>query len=293
MNEWNGCLNKLRQGDYTAWPKHEWIRTGRFDTHDQFEPTPTFGLPVWDGSEDSTVLVNADCGMGDTICFYRWMSQIKAKTVLRCDADLSDLFLDQRTCSKDDPIPDDVDSVIHIMAIPQVLGITEITGKKYIEPHGNDFLMPLRLTKFTKVGVCWSGNPFNPRDNERSIPVEKFDFWDDFKPFSLVKHEKSPEFMMDVRHYMEDWLMTSKLISIMHVVISVDTAVAHLAASMGRPTWLLLPEKADWRWGDSGETTSWYDSIKIFRKKTTWEDLLKEVKNDVLNNCPEPEVTYL
>ena len=94
---------------------------------------------------------------------------------------------------------------------------------------------------------------------------------------------------MDVRHYMKDWLMTAKLISIMHLVISVDTAMAHLSASMGVPTWLLLSEDADERWGD-GETTPWYDSMKIFRKRNTWDELLEDVKWMISNQCPEPDL---
>lgn len=258
-----------------------------------------FELPVWKGEKDSTVLVNADCGAGDTICFYRWLKQIENKIVLRCDASFQ-TFLNssetvvewidednfvmepkQQVINKEDPIPDEVDYVINIMDIPNVSNI-EVVGQPYLEPSGNDFLMPLRHTDFTKIGLCWSGS-------ERSIPVEKFDFLSEVRPFGLVKHQEYPDFIMDVRHYMKDWLMTAKLISIMHLVISVDTAVAHLSASMGVPTWLLLSEDADQRWGDE-ETTPWYDSMKIFRKKTTWDELLEEVKWMVFNQCPQPDL---
>lgn len=277
MKEWTEALKRLRQGDYSAWPRHEHIRTGRFDTHDHFESTPTFGLPIWDGREDTTVLVNADCGMGDTICFYRWLPQIKAKEViLRCDIDFEPLF-PIPVVSKESPLPGDC--VIHMMAVPQILGITQVTGEPYLKPQWEDPVAGLGTTKFTKIGICWAGNPFNPRDKERSIPVEFFNFWGDMKPFSLVKHEPPPSFMLDARGLMSNWNNTAHLINHMDLVISVDTAVAHLAGAMGKPVWMLLPDRAtDWRWVGGA---NWYNSMRIFRRSTTWQALLEEVRAEV------------
>jgi hypothetical protein len=267
---WQQALASLRSGDYSSWPKHEWIRAGSQGS----ELTPTFGMPIWKG-ERGTVLVNADCGMGDTICYYRWLHQID-DVVLRCDADFEDLF----------PIPinhnsapvAEADYIINMLAVPGVLGIKSVSGEPYLSPASQNPFASLTQMGFDKIGICWAGNPFNQVDPERSIPVELFNFWGDFKPFGLVKHEPTPEFMLDARGYMVNWLSTANLVSVMDLVITVDTAIAHLAGALGVKTWLLLPERVDWRWHGSEETTPWYSSVRIFRKTSTWEELLEEVR---------------
>ena len=64
----------------------------------------------------------------------------------------------------------------------------------------------------------------------------------------------------------KDFLDTAHVINTLDLIISVDTSVAHLAASLGKPVWLMLPEAADWRWGMTGDTTPWYPTMRLFRQ---------------------------
>jgi len=284
VENWSRSLRLLRNGDPDGWPQHEYIRTARWDTKNIFEVTPTFGKPIWNG-ENGKVLVNADFGMGDTIHFYRFLEFVPEK-ILRCDSNFACLF-DVDTCSHDSKIPD-CDYVIHMMALPRVLGLTDFSGQPYLKPKppASKLISVLDQIKLKKIGVCWAGNPGNPRDRRRSLPIESLvKLKSEVPMFHFVKHFSCPEGFMDFRGYMRDWNQTAHLLSKMDLVISVDTAVAHLAGAMGVPTWLLLPNDPDWRWGDFGTKTHWYDSIRIFRQKDSgWDSVLDEVVAALLDN---------
>jgi hypothetical protein len=76
-----------------------------------------------------------------------------------------------------------------------------------------------------------------------------------------------------------DFADTARAVQMLDLVVTVDTAVAHLAGAMGRPVWLLLPKVGDWRWGRSGNTTPWYPATRIFRQSRLgdWSDVLEQV----------------
>lgn len=278
QERWNRSIQLLREGRWEeGWPEHEWIRTARWDSKLAYEPTPTFGKPIWKG-EPGTVLVNADFGMGDTIHFYRFLSLIEQKVLLRCDPDFARLF--------DVPVVSEPegDYVIHMMALPRLLGSKKLNafiGQPYLRPKNDPpgVLSVLNEMKFTKVGVCWAGSPGNPRDWARSLPEETLFRVEGLPLFHLVKHLPCPEGYVDLRKYMGDWNDTAHVLNQLDLIITVDTAIAHLAGALGRPTWLLLPLRPDWRWGGSGAKTFWYNSIRIFRQTTPeWGPVIADVK---------------
>ncbi len=83
----------------------------------------------------------------------------------------------------------------------------------------------------------------------------------------------------DHSSFMSDMADTAALIETLDLVISVDTSVAHLAAALGKETWVLLPYSADWRWGDTASNTPWYPSMRLFRQETPgeWRNVVKEL----------------
>lgn len=285
-SQWRNSLKLLKEGKYENWPQHEWIRSGSAANKNDFVPTPTYGKPIWQGEvEPITLLVNADFGIGDTIHFWRFIEQAKQRVkslILRCDEDLHTIFTGVEFIHKEEPLPN-FDKIIHMMALPKVLGI-HFSGKPYLKP--NPELSPHPLTKALPaglIGICWCGNPFNPRDHERSIPVEYFvDLFNqlNIKPVSLVKHIETP--FIDARALFKTWNETAYVIQRLELIITVDTAIAHLSGAMGKPTWLLLPQNPDWRWGLHGDTTYWYDSVKIFRQQKSWSDVIDQLRNELL-----------
>jgi hypothetical protein len=195
--------------------------------------------------------------MGDTIQFYRFIEEAKSrvsKLILRCDEDFKTLFCDTNVVGKDEKLPE-FDKVIHMMALPKVLGIkkSDIKGEKYISVNKNDpmdwilqsTLAPMRATK---IGICWQGNPFNPRDHLRSMPLEFAEYFvRSFDPrmgfYSLNKIGKVSDAFLDMKPYMGNWNQTAQLIQLMDIVVTVDTAVAHLAGALNRTTYLIIPDE--------------------------------------------------
>lgn len=299
--QWNKSLESLKNGQYADWPSHEFIRTGNPDYANQYKATDNFDHPVWGGDiEPNTVLlINADFGMGDTIQFLRFVKEAAKRVrlvLLRCDFDFKTLlegFDDKvKLWPKQIPILPEFDKIIHMMALPKVLNQIDFNGKKYIQPNFNLCAGPHAkvfeiLSKYVKIGICWEGNPFNPNDNLRKINylhlISKLQEVKTGVYFSLVKHREPVGELKDGRGLMGDWNETALFLNNLDLVISVDTAVAHLAGSIGVPTWLLVPKQSDWRWGTFGERTVWYDSMRLFRQKTTWEEVIEEMSTELAN----------
>jgi ADP-heptose:LPS heptosyltransferase len=92
--------------------------------------------------------------------------------------------------------------------------------------------------------------------------------------------------IVDVSEFMNDFEDTAAIIKGMDLIISIDTAVVHLAGALGHPTWALLAWNADWRWKATGETTEWYSSVRLFRqpKENDWNTVFTTVANRIKND---------
>jgi hypothetical protein len=90
--------------------------------------------------------------------------------------------------------------------------------------------------------------------------------------------------MPDPAYLGGDWLTTAMVLSTLDLVITPDSAIAHLAGALGRPTWIALPWPAEWRWGRSGEATPWYRSARLFRQSSPggdWPDVFRRMADDL------------
>lgn len=217
-------------------------------------------------------------------------------------------------------IPDDmafaepVDTHCSLLSLPYALRLNpeDVSGAPYLaartgpgtvkvnHPDDNDPHRPLR------VGISWRGNPAHRGDKDRSIGVHpKFgerdrkaltEFCKAFSPadvqfFSLVPGQVGGfEQVIDGKTHhiplmqgadLSDWMRTAAMLDTLGLVISVDTAVAHLAGAMGKPVWTLIPRSCDWRWTlTMGDRTLWYNSMRLFRgqAENDWPDVLERVK---------------
>lgn len=298
---------------------HEEIVTGEVDRSGEL--TETYGKPIWRGeTEPIRLLVNCDFGIGDTIQYFRYCNEAKSRVtelILRCDEDLHTLFepYGYTLLKKDEELPE-FDKISHIMALPKAL------GKKYIEPTDKylsvnydknpkqGLLDVISLKNFSKIGICWAGNQFSPRSIHRDLSPYFFENCLPKMPFlSLQKQFEPPKGWLDCRGIMRDFNQTAALLERLELIITVDTAIAHLAGALGVRTWLLLGQKPDPRWnefawkrnervfgsvwegsivdeyyppfplvGDRILRPRWYSSIRIFEGE--WEAVRQFVQNE-------------
>jgi ADP-heptose:LPS heptosyltransferase len=142
-----------------------------------------------------------------------------------------------------------------------------------------------------KVGIVWAGNPAFAAARSKTCPVEQLGpllAMEAVSFFSLQKGDAASDaaslgqecaHFLDFTEHLHDFGETAALISELDLVITVDTAVAHLAGAMGKPTWVLLPFSADWRWLVGREDSPWYPSVRLFRQGRAgdWEGLITRV----------------
>ena len=136
----------------------------------------------------------------------------------------------------------------------------------------------LSASRGPRVGLMWTGNPHHVNDRHRSVPIESL------RPlvqsgvgtfYSLQKEYRSDGErqlavscgIADLSRDIGDFDSTAGLVAELDLIISVDTSMAHLAAALGRPTWVLLPLSPDWRWLLQREDSPWYPTVRLFRQE--------------------------
>ena len=134
------------------------------------------------------------------------------------------------------------------------------------------------------IGICWAGRPTHENDKNRSCPVHYFMRLLDKANITLVslQRDQSPpshDCMIDCSALLTDFSKTAALIKQCDLIITVDTVIAHLAGSLGKPTWIILPFVPDWRWLLDREDSPWYNSVRLFRQHThkQWDDVFERV----------------
>jgi tetratricopeptide (TPR) repeat protein len=262
-------------------------------------------VPVWSGSENLTakrLLIWADEGFGDTIQFCRYASALKARgvdVVLEVQSPLKALvtanFRDIHVIARGET-PPACDFAIALLSLPNALKI-ESSSIPYVsrylraDPQAIETwrrrLQPARAHA-TRVGIAVSGNPEHGNDRNRSASLVCFTpLLNQADVFVIQKglHAQDAAYLSSTPSFQylgddtNDFSDLAAIIANLDLIVSVDTAVAHLAAAMGKPTWLLLPVNCDWRWQLEREDSPWYPSVRLFRQRTIgdWPDVIKRV----------------
>ncbi|HWB55124.1 MAG TPA: tetratricopeptide repeat-containing glycosyltransferase family protein [Tepidisphaeraceae bacterium] len=288
----------LKLGQYEeGWVRHEcrYLCDPRY-------PARKLPKPRWDGSQlnGQTVLVHAEQGFGDTIQFVRYAPLIAergGKVVLECQPELRRLFETlpnvQRVVTVGEALPD-FNLHCPTMSLPFAFGTTidSIPAAPYIRANEIrvEYWRQRLLTEAPhihdgphkkKIGLVWAGKPTHTNDHNRSM---KFS---DIAPiicpgaifYSLQKGPAARQAngLIDYTSEFHDFAETAAFISNLDLVISVDTAVAHLAGAMGKPAWLLLPKVSEWRWMIGRPDSPWYPTMRLFRQEK-WGDWTEPVK---------------
>jgi Tfp pilus assembly protein PilF len=298
------AMTRLTMGDFDAgWKAYEWRwKTGAFARH--CRPPPA---PLWLGDEPvsgKTFLLHAEQGFGDTIQFIRYAPLLAgrgAKVICEVQPELQPLLspLEGVTViAAGEPRPA-FDRHCPLLSLPLAFktrletipaAIPYLTAPADRVDYWRDRLPPARL----RAGFVWSGQPSHKNDANRSIALARLATLFEDSPiscFSLQSDLRAADDevlrgwpnLVHLGGGLRDFADTAAIISLLDVVISVDTAVAHLAGALGKPVMILLPYAADFRWMRNREDSPWYPTAKLFRQPAfgDWDSVIGRVRDEL------------
>jgi tetratricopeptide (TPR) repeat protein len=287
-----------------GWKEYEWrFRKEEMIPH-IIKHKDIFSKPLFTGKEDikgKTLLLHSEQGFGDSIQFIRFLPILKekygCKIAVKCREGLKELF---KSMEEIDVIVDrseetpSFDYQLSIMSMPYILDIKSINDlpnkMPYLSAEKDDSFNIKKVKGKINIGICWSasltgesyeGKVFdlkffeplmnNPKINLYSLQVGNGS--EDIKKFGYENK------IIDLTNELTDFSKTASLINELDLVISSDTAVAHLSGALNKPVWIPLQKIPDWRWTNKGEITRWYPSAKLFRQKTArvWDGVFQSL----------------
>jgi len=235
---------------------------------------------LWDGEVQPgmRLLLWCEQGFGDAIQFARyipWLHGQGIDLVVEAHSPLSRLFVENwPTVEHLRPGRNECTVHLPLMDIPGVWRgplTTLAESVPYLRVRA-EALETRSRGGAARIGLAWFGRPEHPDDKERSLSTAEASslaaYGTGLQWVSLQQDGAAPTVGVERALGRDgDFLDTARVIAGLDLVISVDTAVAHLAAAMGKPVWMLLPPVPDWRWGLHGELTPWYPNMRLFRRK--------------------------
>jgi len=262
------------------------------------------GRPAWSGQslQGKAILLWAEQGLGDLIQFVRYAPRLKAlgaKVMLRVPDGLEAFaqgFPGIDRVLERGPARVEFDHYLNLVSLPCALdsGAATIPAEiPYLHPDTSFALRwasRIPSCEHLKVGVAWAGNPDHPNDRFRSMALRELaplGELDGVLFYSLqmgAREEEAkappPGFrLLNLGPELDDIRDTAAVIDQLDVILSVDTAVAHLAGALGKPVWLMLPKAADWRWLEGRDDSPWYTTMRLFRQRRLgdWGDVIEQV----------------
>lgn len=279
----------LAAGNYRpGWLEYEW----RFRAPLYRNALPRITRPYWNGMAlpGRRLLLAADQGFGDGFQFARYVrlaAERCAGIILLCRTPQLALFSRLpgiERCVTDITQAGEHAAFCWMASLPHVFG-TELATIPAITPyldadparlaHWRDALAGLLPAGGLRVGLVWSGNPDNTSDWRRSVPLSRLRglALEQVRLVSLqvpVHEHDRPEAcslgVLDLGARLTDFGETAAVIANLDLVVTVDSAVAHLSGAMGRPAWVLIHQPADWRWLTGRTDSPWYPSLRLFRQ---------------------------
>lgn len=299
----NRALLWLKRGQYReGWIEYEW----RFAAG--LVKRPELPRPRWDGVplENRSILIHTEQGLGDVLQFVRLLPLLRRKVgriVMACQEPMR-AFLSPSLPCIDEYFPVDRPGDIHFDVCCPLLSLPAMLGFDGSDYHAS---VPYvyadaqrvktwgeRLQSFRgfKIGLSWQGNPTFHGDSLRSIPLRYYAplaqvpdvcFFSLQKNVGLDQVEPNrgqlpvtvfPDLAADGTFH-----DTAALMQHLDLIITSDTAVAHLAGALGRPVWTLLARNADWRWLIDRPDSPWYPTMRLFRQRTLgdWGAVFEQV----------------
>jgi Tfp pilus assembly protein PilF len=309
---WNRALVRLLRGDYAAgWDVYE----SRLARHDAL--TRPYRYPQWDGLPitDGFLLIYAEQALGDEILFSSCFADAIARAghcIVECEPRLERLFA--RSFPRARIVGSKFDAEPRWLADKPSIRSQIAAGslprrfRRRIEdfPAHRGYLAadPVRveawrarlagLGREPKIGVAWSGGTARTRRAGRSVRLEQLVPILSARPAHIVSLQYrdvgteivdlDQRYHLHVHHWPEaisNYDETAALVTALDLVVSVTTAVVHLAGALGRPAWVLVPANPEWRYRQSGDGMPWYPSVRLFRQPRVgdWETVVQELRD--------------
>jgi len=305
---WNKALLLLLTGNWpSGWLFHEW----RWKKDTFTSPRRGFTQPLWLGEfsiKGKTILLHREQGLGDALQFCRYVPLVKqlgARIILEVPKTLIGLLsklegIDE-IVEQFKPLPT-FDVHCPLMSLPLAFNTTLETvpfPKGYLvaeASHVTRWEELLGKTNRPRVGIAWSGNPKHQNDTIRSLALHQLLPFlpPDFDYYVLQKDVREADIVVlrdqpNIRRFeseIQDFSDTAALCTLMDLVISVDTSIAHLSGALGKATWILIHTPPEWRWLADRTDTVWYESVRLYRQPSEgdWQSLLAQIEKDLRQN---------
>jgi tetratricopeptide (TPR) repeat protein len=301
----NRAMAWLAQGDLErGWPEYEWRWRCRG------RPTSAFSQPRWEGDDlnGRTILLHAEQGLGDTLQFIRYAPLVKPRSgggtvVLSCPQPLVRLLARcrgiDRVLAAGSSLPE-FDVHAPLMSLPLILGTT-LANVPADVPYLVTTAEAVARWEYAlspvagfRTGIAWQGNPRYRSDRHRSFPLARL------APLARVPNVRliSLQFgagtdqlpQLAGRFHVTDpgqcrgqpvgdFLDLAALVRTLDLVVTPDTAIAHLAGGLGVRVWLALSFVADWRWLTQRDDSPWYPTVRLFRQARPgdWDEVFERM----------------
>jgi tetratricopeptide (TPR) repeat protein len=295
---WNLGMGLLRHTRCSqGWREFEW----RTEVPRYYQRHHLYDKPRWNGEplQGKTILLYGEQGHGDTLQFLRYLpsvAQCGGRLLLHVPPLLRELLQglpDVAACTGFGDTLTEFDTFASLMSLPHLLQSQSIPPPALLPGRairGKNGTASGRL----QVGLAWAGNPKQERDHLRSIPLSQWNGLAQIEGVDFSALQMGPpnphagneghafHFSRDCAE-VKDFAELAAVVADLDLVITVDTAIAHLAGTMGKPVWILLPNAADWRWGLHTSTTPWYPTARLFRQATPadWTGVMAEVAREI------------
>jgi tetratricopeptide (TPR) repeat protein len=284
--------NLLAMGEFDpGWMEYEW----RNQTDAGKATMPAMTSAHWNGMTipAGRLLLVGDQGYGDTIQFARYIPMAAERCqelIVGCSAEIGPLLANipgvAQYCHRWTDVPGHA-AHCRLSSLPYLFHtrldtipgqIPYLTADPARIEHWRDRLSSTLPAGVTRIGLAWTGRPTHPNDRRRSLPLARFAALGQAGPAAFVSLQKPLPArdqdamgrfagMIDLAEALTDFGETAALIENLDLVISVDTSIGHLAGALGKPTWMLIPKAADWRWMLDREDSPWYPSLRLFRQQ--------------------------
>jgi tetratricopeptide (TPR) repeat protein len=309
--QWNLSWVLLLAGDFErGWPQYEM----RWRSSNFRGARRDFGRPQWDGGDlhGQRILLHAEGGIGDTVQFIRYAPLVAERggwVIVSCQPEMVELVRScaavQESLASGQPLPP-FDVHCPLMSLPlafktDLQSIPSTTP--YLKADADRIAAWSRRLPpdphRPRIGLAWAGQPQNRNDRNRSIRLDQLAPLSAMKEARFFSLQKGPAAdqarrppagmeLIDYADELHDLADTAAMLAHLDLIVTVDTAVAHLAGALARPVWVMLPFVPDWRWMLDRQDSPWYPTMRLFRQRRMgdWSGTIEEISRAIRAETP-------